>query len=70
MTARPDASTASSAAVTWWQTVAREITSRARAAAKTAPWIKQTFTYSSGLAAPFICSNTVSPLLLLVEARA
>jgi hypothetical protein len=69
MTATPDASTASSEAVTWWQTVAREITSRATAAAKTAPWIKQTFTYSSGLAAAFLCSNTVSPLLLLVEAR-
>jgi hypothetical protein len=44
------------------ETVAGETTSRARAAAKTPPLIKQTFAYNGGLAT-FICSNALSPLL-------
>jgi hypothetical protein len=46
-----------------------ETTSRARAAAKTAPLIKQTFTYNGGLAT-FICSNALSPLLTCSWKRA
>ena len=49
--------------------MAGETTSRARAAAKTAPLIKQTFTYNGGLAT-FICSNALSPLLTCSWKRA
>lgn len=49
--------------------MAGETTSRVRAAAKTAPLIKQTFAYNGGLAT-FICSNALSPLLTCSWKRA